>query len=248
MLSNVRFVVVLGVLTMRPCFSDVVSLSVNGSVSGTGEVGYETMSSGFQGNSFTLSGTNTSLGSFSTSGGASFTLKPFGFTNSLNVVADQDTVAFSNLIELATVTTQTPGGDLSVGGSLGISSFWSAQVDSDLSTSFNLTVESVVTLSANELGLSTGELRDSMGDVLATFTNSSPLTMSLTLAPGSYTLEQNSKDGASASGASSPQMQVNVLAGIFQPVPEPRGAAVVGTLMVLFALIVSRRRRRTAQR
>jgi hypothetical protein len=122
-------------------------------------------------------------------------------------------------------------------------------VDNDLSTSFNLTVESVVFLSATELGLSTGELLDSMGNVLATFTNSSPPSLSLTLATDSYTLEQNSMDGGESFGGSSPLMQVNVLAASFQPpVPEPRGAAVGGTLMVLFAVIVSRRRCRTAQR
>ena len=196
MLSNIRFVVALGLASRAPLpfGCSPVNLTVNGSVSGTGEVGYDTISSGFQTNSFTLSGTNTSLGTFSTSGGASFTLNPIGLTNSLSVVATQNTFV-SNFIGLTTITTTTPSGALGGGG--GITSFWSAQVDNDLSTSFNLTVESVVSLGATELGLSTGELLDSMGNVLATFTNSSPPSLSLTLATGSYTLEQNSMAGVS---------------------------------------------------
>ncbi len=242
--------IALGLWAVSPAWSDVIDVGVNGSVSGTGSVGYVLFPSGdSESSSFALAGTNNQLGSFTTSAQASFGDPVVGATDSLEdeVYQDENVVQNGNTtsVELVVVNAENPGGALG-GGAPGAGlgpGFWNSNVKNDLSVSLTLTEESFVALQSFDqtpgLGISdTAELLDSMGNVVFVFSECSPCTLSLTLDAGTYQLEQILTAGAGG-GSATGRAQIGDLEVGFTPVPEARWTMIMPAFWV--GLLVFRR-------
>lgn len=239
MLLTSRLSVVLGLLAASPALPDVVNVGVNGSISGSGGVGYliglfppPGLSFGdTESSSFTFGGTNAQLGTFTRSGATGFTEPTFGITDALSVQAQQHVTATATSIQLGITNIETPSGNFAASAER--LSFWSAHVSNEIAVTFTISSESVVALNgAFENGFS-ATLLDSGGNTVFTFPISGPFTTTqLTLAAGTYQFQDTFDGGIGGQGFQNngPQGQADRISAIFSPVPEPRWA---GFLVVL---------------
>ena len=239
----------LGLLAIGPTLADVVDVTVNGSVSVSGSVTTyclvpECMSpeSGqFTTFPFSFSATNTQLGVFVASGGASSTGPPE--TDPASVQADvfENTTATADALEI------TLSQDIVSGG---VAFSADATLNESIAVSFNLTEESKIQLTDNpdegdESSTNSIELLDSTGNVMLVvpcgeFTCS---TVSTVLQPGTYQLDDSIVVGGFLRGEFA-DFSSGVLNASFTPVvPEPRWTIIATLLAALLGGYVMSRRR-----
>ena len=238
MLRSLCIVTVLGVIA-GTALPDVIDVTVNGSVSGSGSyvVGCALSTPGcvatpggdFLNFPYSFSGTNTELGAFSASG----TTTPAGMEG----FADQNTVATADALEIS----------LTGGYSASGVPFYSGSENNSISLSFDVTEESVVQLlGGGVLGSASnaGELLDSDGNVILTLPLDT-LSVSTIVQPGMYQVEaaaQGTSNGSFGANADVTNLELYLTADI-TPVPEPPGALVAALLAAMLGgYVVSRRR------
>jgi len=249
-------VVGLGSLAIGPALPDVIDVTVNGSVTGSGGViAYcfpppgspppGCVQPGGPGSgpyvefaSYSFSSTNTQLGTFSDSGSATAN-GPYVMQATAGSYADQN------------ITATTDSLSVSLTGGYSASDFFgfnSSEQDS-ISVGFDLTDESSVRLSGGifpGFASNVGELVDSNGNTILTFPND-VMNVSAILPPGMYYLDSSiggSDSGSFGSRASGVDFNL-ILDASFTPVPtpEPRGALLAALLaMILGGCLRSRRR------
>ena len=226
-------------------------MTVNGSLSGDGYIdvacGIATPGCFGSGEIFRLSvpysfsDTNTALGDFSDSGGASL---PSPFDGSVDSYAYQNATATAQSLDI------TLEGSHDVGG---VFASASSEENDTISVLFDLTVPSVIDLSGINGGESpiAGQLLDSHGNVILMIPANVGST-SLVLEPGTYQLDASAEGsffydfGADCCGSrNGTDFNVDLHAD-FTPAatPEPRGAILAALLsLVLGGSVVYRRRR-----
>ncbi len=241
MLRSLRIVTVLGVMA-GTALPDVIDVTVNGSVSGSGSylVGCALSTQGcvvtpggdFLTFPYSFSGTNTELGAF----GASGSTTPAG-PPGMEGFADQNTVATADALEIS----------LTGGYSASGVPFYSGSENNSISLSFDVTEESVVQLlGGGVLGSASnaGELLDSDGNVILTLPLDT-LSVSTIVQPGMYQVEaaaQGTSNGSFGANADVTNLELYLTADI-TPVPEPPGALVAALLAAMLGgYVVSRRR------
>jgi hypothetical protein len=228
-------------LAISPAFADIINVTVNGSVSGSGSVTVACAEGtpGCMGGRLTVpysfSSSNTSLGAFSDSGSATAP----NFPASVSSFVSQDSSATTDTLDIM----------LMGGHSAANAPLFFASESGSISVSFDLTEASLIDLSGGGFGIGpdVGELLDSQGNVILTLPNS-PAHVFADLEPGTYSIE------ASASGGGSGTFVGNVNVIDFQssldasftalPIPEPKGtpfAALLGALIGACALARTRR-------
>lgn len=189
MSRKIAVIVALCTLATSPAVADIVDVSVNGSVSGSGSItvacalstpGCREVAPGtyLLTNSYSFSATNTALGSFGDSGSATGAPSfPPAFVSSY---AGQDTSATSDALEI-----MLTGGH----SAMFAPSYMTSETDT-ISVSFDPTKPSMIELSGGGFGIGpdVGELLDSEGDVILTLPNS-PLPVFGDLGPGTYELQ-----------------------------------------------------------
>lgn len=167
MLRSLCFVIGLGLLGIRPALPDIVDVTVNGSVSGSGFLTIACALStpgciagpggDFLTVPYSFSGTNTELGAFSDSGSTvSTTGIDFPYPALAQGYADQDTTATADALDIT----------LTGGHSASGAPFYGGSENDNISVSFDLTGESLVQLSGgipSNSAPTTGELLDSDG-------------------------------------------------------------------------------------
>jgi hypothetical protein len=249
----------LGSLFAGSALPDIVSVTVNGTASGSGNIASECFfdptiggydpgcfqpgagSPYFQFSSYSFSGTNTQLGAFSAGGNTGSTGMAV-IPASIEGHSDQNTVATSGAL------------DITLTGGHSVTAFsYSYSETSNVSASFVLTEQSVVQL-VNALTLFTdgatltSTLLDSHGNVVLTLPVDGQV--SATLQSGAYQLDSS----ASASGAGNFAFNTDVvdfqslLDATFTPVvtPEPRWAFFAALLAVALGGYVLTGRRRVS--
>jgi len=237
----------IGALTISPALPDIVDVSVNGSVSGSGSVTVACALSTpgcmavppfgfFITVPYNFSATNTSLGSFSDSGSASG--EP-SFPATVSSFATQDTSATSQELDIV----------LTGGHSATSAPSYTASETDNISVSFELTEPSIVELAGGGFGIGpgVGELLDSNGNVILTV--SSPVPEFGELGPGTYQLRAAASGGgfgAFASDVRTTDFDFS-LDGSFTPIPEPRGAIFAAMFAIVLGGIALSRRRRTSK-
>jgi hypothetical protein len=188
--------------------------------------------------SYSFSDTNTALGDFSDSGGASL---PSPFSGSVNGFADENTVATAQSLD---ITLEGSNDDY------GFFASASNEENETISVLFDLTVPSVIDLSGFNGGPGpiAGQLLDSHGNVILVIPANVGST-SMVLEPGTYQLDASAEGGFFdfAADVSGNVTDFNLdLHADFTPVPtpEPRGAILAALLsLVLGGSVVYRRRR-----
>ncbi len=239
-------VIGLGLLAIGPTLADIVNVTVNGSVSGSGSVTTfcnvpECMSpdSGqFVSFPFSFTGTNTELGLFVASGGASSPGPPETNFASIQASISENTTATADALEITLSQNVMSGG---------VAPFAFAMLNESIAVSFNLTEESKIQLTDNaEEASSTSsvELLDSKGNVILVVPcgNFSCSTVSTVLQPGTYQLDDSmASEGAVA--INSPEFFSADLNASFTPVvPEPRWTIIATLLAALLGGFVMSRR------
>jgi len=242
MLRNLS-VIGLAVIAIGSVQADVVDVTVDGPVSGSGSVTVACGNStpGCVGGLFTsdynFSDTNTALGPFTDSGSVT---SPIFNGATASSFASQDV---SSTIESL--------GFLLMGGHSAISPSYTASESDAVTVGFDLTESSMVQLTGVVFGPAfgasdAGELLDSGGNViLAIPTIGSPFA-SVLLAPGSYELKGSVSGGGSGAAFES----INVtdftlsLEAKFTPVatPEPRGVVLTALLASMLGGFAAARR------
>jgi hypothetical protein len=252
MRRNLCTVIGLGALMIGPALPDVVDVTVNGSLSGSGGMTTECTQLGpncvgtfgmpplLETVPYSYSATNTQLGTaFDTSGEAVGTAP--GAQGALDYHAFQEVTATADNLDIALEAGQMPDGVLS----------WDGTATQTISLGFELTEESVIQLDVSPfgpLGTNSGDLLDSHGNVILNMPFPFGST-SAVLAPGTYYMD------ASASGSANGFIMGDgnnvedfawMLNSTFTPVatPEPPVAFFAALLaMMLGGYEVSRRRR-----
>ena len=238
----------LGSLVVSPALPDIADVTVNGSISGSGDMdvacGSATPGCMQVGDglyrltvSYSFGDTNTALGDFSDSGGASL---PSPFGGSVDGFADENTVATPQSLDIELV------GDNSADGIF--NSAFSEESDS-ISVLFDLTEPSVMDLSGfnGVPGPFAGQLLDSHGNVILVIPANVGST-SLVLEPGTYQLDASAEgdyfdDGSDELIGNVTDFDVDLHADFTPvPTPEPRWAILAALLsLVLGASVVYRR-------
>jgi hypothetical protein len=250
MWRNLWTMIGLGALMIGPALPDVVDVTVNGSLSGSGGMTTECFQLGpncvgtfgmppyLETVPYSYSATNTQLGTaFEISGYAVGTAP--GALGSLEYHGFQEVTATADSLDIALEAGQMPDGVLS----------WDGTAAETISLGFELTEESVIQLDVSPfgpLGTNSGDLLDSQGNVI--FAMPFPFgSASAVLAPGTYYMDASV--GGSASGFMGNGNNVEdfawMLNSTFTPVatPEPPVAFFAALLaMMLGAHEVSRRR------
>jgi len=226
--------VAVALLSGAPAFADLTGVSVSGSADGSGSLTFicPTFPScnNVSGPSFSFSGTNSSLGTFSVSGSTSG-VDPFGFlTDKISGGAQQVTTATAdslsiNLMENASSSVEEFFVD--------IHGRWQTSISNSVTLSFDLTTTSVLQLSSCGIPvLLFCQLRDSDGTVILTLPSSA--TTDVLLSAGMYNLFYvSSFDVGDLPGVSFFPEDSTLSAEI---VPEPSQAAYLPLLMLLFVL------------
>jgi hypothetical protein len=251
MLRRVFFAIGLGSLAIGPALADIINVTVNGSVSGSGGVAAQCINPApecVQINPdfyaeffpFSFSVTNTQLGFFSASGSATATGSNIGegYGGSVEAETDQNTAATANTLDIA------------------LSGFCSYQAraadctaNDSIAVSFNLTQESEIQLTASVPGFSpgNGELLDSKGNVILVIPPFGPFSVSTVLQPGTYQLDESVMGSAFGSfGSVSHDFGTAVNASFTPVVPEPRWVIIATLLATMFGGYVVSCRRRVA--
>jgi hypothetical protein len=242
MLRSLCIVTVLGVIA-GSALPDVIDVTVNGSVSGSGSYVVAcalstpgcvaTAGGDFLNVPYSLSGTNTLLGAFSASGST-----PFMDSPGMEGFADQNTAATADSLEIS----------LTGGYSANGLPFYSGSENNSITLSFDVTEESVVQLlGGGVLGSASnaGELLDSDGNVILTLPLDT-LSVSTIVQPGMYQVEAaagGSSGGSFGENADVTNLELYLTADITPAVPEPPGALVAALMAAMFGgYLVSRRR------
>ena len=237
----------LAILAAAPALPDVIDVTVNGSVSGSGTVlvacnpMYTAGCMQYGGGPYSVylpysfSGTNTQL-----SGGT----PPEG-----TGYAEENTSLCTGCGPLSIPGVTTFGGDdLDVqltGGHSAVGYSYFAEEAADVSISFDLTEESVVTLFKITLrGSSSSELLDPNGNVILSLTMDG--AASTILLPGAYQLD-DAGQGSSFGAFPEPGDVIDLNQDMYAefapvPTPEPRGAVFGALALMLLAFPLLRRR------
>lgn len=250
-MSRKLFLIVgLTALSISPAIADVIEVTVDGSVSGSGTA---TTDCGLlspeppecvpspggppvDAVSYSFASTNTQLGTFSDSGSAT------GVNGSAEGQASQDVTAMSDSIGITLSASHTIQGAVL---------YYSGTESDSVTVDFDLTSLSEASLSGSgfiEPGMfapAAGELLDSNGNVILTVPNS-PAGVTVLLQPGLYELSTGAQvfptGGGPSGGGTFTDLQLD-FGGTFTPVPEPRGALFAVLFFgLLVARFVSRRR------
>jgi hypothetical protein len=238
----------LGLLAIGPALADIVDVTVNGSVSGSGSVTTycfvpECMSpdSGqFVSFAFSFTATNTQLGPFVASGGASSPGPPETNFASIQASISENTTASADALEI-TLSQNAIVEDVAPAAS--------ASLNESIAVSFNLTAESkiqLINVNPEEDASSTNsvELLDSKGNVILVVPcgDFSCPTVSTVLLPGTYQLDDSMVSGGAIALGSPEFFFADLNASFTQVVPEPRWT-IIATLLaaVLGGYVMSRR-------
>jgi hypothetical protein len=252
MRRNLCTVIGLGALMIGPALPDVVDVTVNGSLSGSGGMTTECTQLGpncvgtfgmpplLETVPYSYSATNTQLGTaFDTSGEAVGTAP--GAQGALDYHAFQEVTATADNLDIALEAGQMPDGVLS----------WDGTATQTISLGFELTEESVIQLDVSPFGLlgtNSGDLLDSHGNVILKMPFPFGST-SAVLAPGTYYMDASvsgSANGFIMGDGNNVEDFAWMLNSTFTPVatPEPPVAFFAALLaMMLGGYEVSRRRR-----
>jgi hypothetical protein len=223
-------------LAISPAFADIINVTVNGSVSGSGSVTVA-CAEGTPG--------CTEGGPF----GGFFMTVPYSFSaNNTSLGAFSDS-ASSFAAQYSLTTTESLDIRLMGGHSASAAPIFTASESDSISIGFNLTEASLIDLSGGGVGIGSnvGELLDSHGNVILMLPNS-PAHVFADLEPGIYALTASASGGGSGSLVGS----VNVtdflpsLDARFAPLPTPETtgapfAALLGALIGACALARTRR-------
>jgi hypothetical protein len=247
MMHRLFLVIGLGLLAIGPALADIVNVTVNGSVSGSGSVTTycfvpECMSpdSGqFVSFPFSFTATNTQLGLFVTSGGASSPGPPETNFASIQASMSENTTATADALEI-TLSQNFMSEDVAP------SAF--ASLNESTAVSFNLTAESNIQLTDNPEGdapfTNSVELLDSKGNVILVVPcgNFSCSTVSTVLEPGTYQLDDSMSSGGGIAVGSPEFFSADLNASFTPVVPEPRWTIIATLLAALLGGYVMSRR------
>lgn len=244
------FLIGIACLFVGPALADVIDVTVNNTVSGSGSLTVDcglgnpdpncTPPSQFlpptETVQYSFNGTNTQPGPFSDSGSATATNAGF-----IQGYADQNVTSTADSIDIS-----LSGGHSADGAIL----LFDTNETDTISVSFDLTQQSVVQLEGGGLGtpfpVNVGELLDSQGNVILVATNS-PNSAFMDLDPGMYQLESTVSGSAMGagpgSGGDNVQDFVLGLEASFTPVPEPQWAFVGAFLAIMLGGYLLPRRR-----
>ncbi len=249
MIHRLFLVIGLGLLAIGPTLADIVDVTVNGSLSGSGSVGSYCLgnppapgcfqaflgdSNFFESFPFSFSATTTQLGEFGASGGAWTT----GDTDGANIMAfaSENTTATADALEITLLQNAFTGGIVVLSN---------VTLNDSIAASFSLTEESKIQLNGigfGELSSNTGELLDSKGNVILVVPslNAISSTISTVLPPGTYQLDDSIVN--SAFGNSDENVEIDLNASFTPVVPEPRWT-IIATLLagLLGGYVMSRR-------
>lgn len=226
--------VAVALLSCVPAFADITSVSVSGFATGSGTLGFACPTSpacNVSAPPFSFFGTNTSLGTFSTSGGTSG-LDPFD--------NNSDTVS-GKAQQVTTATADSFSIDLMESASSSDESFfvdihggWNVSILNDLTLSFDLTTTSVLQLTACGGGPAElfCQLSDSEGNVILTLPTAG--TTDVVLPAGMYSLLYTSTFEAGGLPGETGFSADNTLSA--ELVPEPSKAAFLPVSILLFVL------------
>jgi hypothetical protein len=247
-------VIGLGLLAIGPILADIVNVTVNGSVSGSGSVTTYCLvpecmtpdSGQFTSFPFSFSATNTQLGLFAASGGASSTGPPE--TDPASVQADlfENTTATADALEI------TLSQDVNSGG---VAFSADATLNESIAVSFNLTEESKIQLSdifgGDGSPTNSVDLLDSKGNVILVVPCGmfSCSTVSTVLPPGTYQLDESfDNDGSVRGEGGEEDFSSDLNAGFTPVVPEPRWTIIATLLVALLGGYVMSRRETVKRR
>jgi hypothetical protein len=256
MMHRVFFVIGLGLLAISPTLADVVNVTVNSSLSGSGSVityclenlfspECSAFDSGQKENfPFSFSATNTQLGFFVASGGV-VTGPPENSRASVEADASEKTTATADALEIS-LSQDLEAGGIAIDPGVGL--------NESVAVSFNLTEESKIQLTDNLLTSNfeneappshSVELLDSNGNVILVIQcEDFPCsTVSTVLQPGAYQLDDSLLGSAFAGlGGFSVFFDADLNASFTPVVPEPRWT-IIATLLaaVLGGCVMSRR-------
>jgi len=251
-IRNILAALAVGSFLVSPAFADIIDVGFGGSASGSGTVNVICTLGGpgcslfpygvpIATDSFSFSGTNTQLGTFSQSGQASATSK------------DGQVITVTGLVRQTTeVTSNSFAIDL-------LSQFSSVYIPLEsgvfgslrqyYSLGFTLTTESSMHMTSQFAEGSLFEFSDLYGPLGLVFTLPGPPDQTFTLEPGQYQFEF-------ASGSSSPyafelgpslrgfdELETLSLNATFTPIPEPHWTPIVlGLISIGYYLLGQRRR------
>jgi hypothetical protein len=243
------FAIGLGLLVIGPVLADIVNVTVNGSVSASGSVTTYCLvpecmtpdSGQFVSFPFSFSATNTQLGVFEASGGASSTGPPE--TDSASVQADvfENTSATADALEITLSQNVMSGG---------VAPSAEATLNESIAVSFKLTEESKIQLTDNPeeeaSSINSVELLDSKGNVMLVVPcgNFVCSTVSTVLQPGTYQLDDSfDNDSGAFFGVDGAQFSSDLKASFTPAVPEPRWTIIATLLAALLGGYVMSRRK-----
>lgn len=252
MTYRLLFLIGLASLAAAPALPDIIDVTVSGSVSGSGTVLEPCDPTFTQGCMrygggpysvyipYSFNGTNTQIGSFSASSGPTVSGPGPGGAG----FASENT----SLCLAPTPCPPTAGDAIYIeltGGHSAFGYYYTATESAGITISFDLTQESEATLYSG-VGLSSGGLMDSNGDVLLPIPQAGPA--STVLPPGAYQLKDSDSGGSQGTAFSQTGDVTDFdtfLTAQFTPVPtpEPRGAVFGALALMLITFPASRRRR-----
>jgi hypothetical protein len=248
MMHRLLLVIGLGVVAIGPTLADVVDVTVNGSISGSGYVTTYCLvpecdaffnNGQFATFPFSFSATNiTQLGVFGASGGASSTGPPETDPASIQASVSENTTATADALEI-TLSQDTAPSDLAIAG---------FSLNDVIAVSFNLTEESKIQLTddiGGELSVFSNsvELLDSTGNVILV----GPCevfgcSVSMVLPPGTYQLDDQMFNSGGSLGSFDQFFSADLNASFTPVVPEPRWTIIATLLAALLGGYVMSRR------
>ncbi len=241
MMHRLFLVIGLGALVIGPTLADVVNVTVNGSLSGSGSVTTPCLTleceaifnnGQFATFPFSFSVPNiTQLGAFGASGGASSPGPPETNIASIQASESENTTAAADALEI-TLSQDAATGD--------VAEFADFNLNASIAVSFNLTDESKIQLT-NNVGAETSafsnsvELLDSKGNVILVVPcgDFACSTISTVLSPGMYQLDDQMDNSGASRGDLDQPFSADLNASFTPVVPEPRWTIIATLLAAL---------------
>jgi hypothetical protein len=252
MIHRLFLVIGLGLLAIGPILADVINITVNGSVSGSGGVTTyclenlgspecsEFGSNQMESFPFAFSATNIQLGVFVASGGASSPGPPENAIASVQANGSENTTATADALEITLA--QDVNSD-------GVAIDPTVALNDSIAVTFNLTEESKIQLTDNlggDASSNSVELLDSDDNVILVVqcADFSCSTVSTLLAPGTYQLDDSLvTDAFGGLAGLNDSFSADLNASFTPVVPEPRWTIIATLLAALLGGYVMSRLR-----